>query len=277
MANDDSVKLRAIEKADFVSHMNRHYSAVPSSFPVALPTPPISKAAFKRLLREAPCLFNQVNETATPRSIVHFCELTLGTPILSQNAWDAFLLQHPTQGPSFQYPLHGRSGDGGTVMELICSEILTNEGIPEMPTTPEGWPNWQMPGHALLNAAELRRWKALGDILIPCSPTNLIISVKTQSARERLLYSGNSIEGVGFGFFDQPNEFWTVSRMTLFKRMGFSAIYLPDHTHSAVLSHLEEKGTIVHATNINGHDLYRPISQFGADMRRVIGKSSDLL
>ena len=68
--------------------------------------------------------------------------------------------------------------------------------------------------------------QALGDILIPCAPTNLIISVKSEVARERLLYSANSIEGIGFGFFKEPEEFWTSSRMSLYKRMGFTAIYM---------------------------------------------------
>lgn len=29
-----------------------------------------------------------------------------------------------------------------------------------------------------------------------------------------------------------------------------------------------------HAVNINGTDLYRPLSIFGEDMRRVVGRSS---
>lgn len=277
VAADPRVKLQQGEKAGFVAHMNSHYGVAPTTLASSRPLPPISVAARKRLLKEAPCLFNQLSENATPRAIIHFCELTLGTPIVASNAWDAFLIQHPTQGPSFMHSLHGRSGDGGTVMELLCSEVLTNEGIPEMPEASNGWPDWRMPGHALMNEGKLQRWKALGDILIPCAPTNLIISVKTQSARERLLYSSNSIEGIGFGFFDQPNEFWTVRRMTLFKRMGFSAIYLPDDTYAAVMAHLSSHGTAVHATNINGAALYRPISIFGEDMRRVVGRSSDML
>jgi hypothetical protein len=52
------------------------------------------------------------------------------------------------------------------------------------------------------------------------------------------------IEAVGFGFFDQPKESWSQSRMNLFKRMGFTAIYLPDSAHAAltariVSSHLQ--------------------------------------
>ena len=277
VAQDERVKLRDAEKPGFVTHMNQHFGTQPTRKASKKHLPPISGAALDRLLKQAPCLFNQMDKRASPRAIVHFCELTLGRALVPQNAWDAFLIQHPKQGAPFRFGLNGRSGDGGTVMELLCSEILTNSGIPEMPLDEENWPIWSTPGHALLNEGKFRRWKALGDILIPCSPTNLIISVKTQSARERLLYSSNSIEGIGFGFFDQPEEFWTVSRMTLFKRMGFSAIYLPDGTHAVVMSHLQAEATTVHATNINGSDLYRPISVFGLDMLRVVGRSSDLL
>ena len=119
--------------------------------------------------------------------------------------------------------------------------------------------------------------KALGDILIPCAPTNLVISVKSEAARERLLYSANSIEGIGFGFFSQADEFWTVSRMSLYKRMGFSAIYMPKNTYDLVSAHLREENTERHAVNINGSNLYRPLDRFGDDICRVVGRSSALL
>lgn len=277
VACDEAVKLQASEVAAFVTHMETHYTTHLAAAPSQHPLPPITAAALKRLLREALCLFNQIDKPATPSAIVHFCELSLGSKIDSRNAWEAFLFQHPKQGSDFVHGLNGRSGGGGTVMELLCSEILTNAGIPRMPLDADGWPKWAIPGHALLNEGKLGRWKALGDILVPCAPTNLVISVKTQSARERLLYSSNSIEGIGFGFFNQPNEFWTVSRMTLFKRMGFTAIYLPDHTHAEILKKLRSDKTEVHNTNVSGSALYRSIQDFGGDILNVVGKSSDLL
>jgi hypothetical protein len=139
------------------------------------------------------------------------------------------------------------------------------------------WPVWEMPGHVLLNEGKMSSLKALGDILVPCAPTNLIISVKSEVARERLLYSANSIEGIGFGFFKEPQEFWTRSRMTLYKRMGFTAIYMPDGTHADVMAKVGLDGTTKHAVNINGTDLYRPLSSFGEDMKQVVGRSSALL
>ena len=162
-------------------------------------------------------------------------------------------------------------------MEMLCSEVLTNVGIPEMSTDATGWPKWIMPGHILLNEGRMSSLQALGEIMIPCGPTNLLILIKSEVARERLLYSANSIEGIGFGFFKEPQEFWTQSRMTLYIRMGFSAIYMPDHTLAEVVNFIVSNGTESHAVNINGTALYRPLSCFGDDMLRVVGKSSFLL
>jgi hypothetical protein len=157
---------------------------------------------------------------------------------------------------------------------MLCSEALESAGILRMPLDATGWPVWTMPGHVLLNEGRMSDLRAFGDILIPCAPTNIVISVKSEAARERLLYSSNAIEGVGFGFFNQPREFWTRKRMGLFKRMGFSAIYMPAATHQAVVTHLNAAGTSGHAVNVNGTALYRPLDAFGADMARVVGKSA---
>lgn len=162
-------------------------------------------------------------------------------------------------------------------MEMLCSEVLANAGIPPMELDNDRWPKWQMPGHILLNEGRMSDLQAFGDILIPCGPTNLVISVKSEVARERLLYSSNSIEGVGFGFFKEANEFWTESRMNLYKRMGFSAIYLPNDTHTEIIDKLKGDGTTDHAVNVNGTDLYRPVTIFADDMMRVVGKHSLLL
>jgi hypothetical protein len=270
------IKLQAKEKPGFQAHMALHFNSVPAA-PASKPPPPISGAALSRLLAQAPCLYNQLDVPASARAIVHFCELTLGVPITSENVMDAFLVQHPNKGPAFNPGPLRRSANGGGIMEMLCSELLTNSNIPLMSNDEGGWPRWSMPGHVLLNEGQLRRWKALGDILVPCAPTNLVISIKSEAARERLLYSSNSIEGVGFGFFSDASEFWTVSRMTLFKRMGFSAIYMPGDTCQQVMEHLELQGTTQHAININGRPLYRPFAEFGDDMKRVVGRSSDEL
>ena len=116
--------------------------------------------------------------------------------------------------------------------------------------------------------------KTYGDILIPCAPTNILISVKTETAKERLLVSGNRFESIGFGFFKEPSEFWAESRIKMYKRMGFSVIYMPDTTVQAIYERLNEQGKRDVAININGTNLYRPLHEFGTDMRKVAGKSS---
>ncbi|WP_155905090.1 hypothetical protein [Methylopila sp. M107] len=188
----------------------------------------------------------------------------------------AFDVQHP-QAYAFNPGPYGTPRNGGLIMELLCSEVLTNAGIPAMAAPQRQWPEWQMPGHVLLNEGRMSSLKAFGDILIPCAPTNLIISVKSQAARERLLYSANSIEAIGFGFFQEADEFWTPRRMVLYKRMGFSAIYMPSETYDELMDHIVTEGHEDFSVNVNGTPLYRPITAFSDDMLRVVGRSSALL
>lgn len=257
--------------------MNQHFGGPPThpGVPRALP-PNVPAAVLSRLMQACPCLFNQFDRTPSARAVVHFCELTLGTPVTAANVHQAFLIQHPG-APAFNPGPLRAAARGGTVMEMLCSEVLASAGIPAMTAGPDRWPVWQMPGHVLMNEGRMQTLQALGDILIPCAPTNLVISVKSEAARERLLYSANSIEGIGFGFFKEPEEFWTASRMSLYKRMGFTAIYMPDATCDAVMQRVSADGHERHAVNINGTALYRPLSLFAEDMVRVVGRSSALL
>lgn len=270
------LKVRAAHKPLLKAWLSQHLAAAPAHPAIAIATPPagVPQAVIGRLLHLCPCLFNQIDEPATAEATVHFCELTLGQPITSANVHGAFLVQHPG-APGYNPGPIKPCSSGGDVMEMLCSEVLAAAGIPPMPPDADGWPVWTMPGHVLMNRGAMSRLKALGDILVPCAPTNLVISVKSEAARERLLYSANSIEGIGFGFFKHANEFWTTRRMSLFKRMGFTAIYMPDETHALVQQHIAEHDQDSYAVNINGTALYRPLSTFGDDMRRVVGKSSD--
>ncbi len=271
------IRLRPSLHAEAATWMAQRFNGPPSHPGNARSLPPgIANAVIGRLMHLCPCLFNQVDKAPTPRAVVHFCELTLGAAVTSANVHEAFLIQHPS-APGFNPGPLRECARGGTVMEMLCSEVLASAGIPAMPPGPDRWPDWQMPGHVLLNEGRMKSLQALGDILIPCAPTNLVISVKSEAARERLLYSANSIEGIGFGFFKEPEEFWTASRMALYKRMGFTAIYMPDQTFAQVMQKVSEDGNDRHAININGTALYRPLSIFAEDMVRVIGRSSALL
>jgi hypothetical protein len=274
---DPYLNLPPKDQAEVANWLNVHFASGPTMPPTPRQRPAMAEAALMRLLMLCPCLFNQIDIATTATAVVHFCELTLGQRITALNVHAAFFVQHPKLLPHFDPAPIQPCANGGAVMEMLCSEVLASAGIPPMPPDSEGWPRWEMPGHVLLNKGKMSRLQALGDILIPCAPTNLIISVKSEVARERLLYSANSIEGIGFGFFKEPQEFWTSSRMSLYKRMGFTAIYMPDGTHKAVMDRVLEAGKERHAVNINGTALYRPFTVFADDMRRVIGKSSALL
>lgn len=269
-----TMRVRPSDKGPLLALLNSNFSKKPSNPPKHLGVPTPNQGLLKRLLAHCPCLHNQIDVGATARAMVHFCELTLGCRIDATNVHDAFLIQHPGKGPAFDPAPLAPGGDGGTIMEFLCSEVLRSVGIPPMKLDGQNWPIWQMPGHVLLNEGKMNALRAFGDILIPCAPTNLVISVKSEAARERLLYSSNAIEGIGFGFFKEPEEFWTESRMALYKRMGFSVIYMPEETHNAVISHVRRAKTERHAVNINGTELYRPLNMFGEDMKRVIGRSS---
>lgn len=276
VVDEPYMRLTGKRRTNVLSALDAYFSAAPTGTPIKQP-PPAAGETLGRLFELCPCLFTQIDERITASGVVHLCELTLGEPITSANAYQAYLVQHPKEGPPFKYPANRLSERGGDVMEMLCSEVLTNAGIPAMVARRGEWPVWRMPGHILMNNGNMQVLKALGDVLIPCAPTNLIVSVKTEAAKERLLYSANSIEGIGFGFFKHAKEFWTTSRMMLFKRMGFAAIYLPDHVCAAIWSKLATESREQYAVNINGTALYRPLSTFGDDMNKVVGKSSTLL
>lgn len=269
------LKLRpGLEKSALLASLDSLFGEAPSNPARPRPAPTANAAALRRLLRACPCLYNQVGLPPSAPAIVHLCELSIGGAITDANVTAAFNVQHP-RAPSWAYPpARDFTGMGGTIMELLCSEVLTSAGIPAMALGAEGWPVWGMPGHILLNEGKMNDLKALGDILIPCAPTNLVISVKSEKAKERLLYSANSIEGIGFGFFDTPSEFWTRRRMQLYKRMGFSAIYMPDFTLEKLTAKLDTEGNRQYAVNINGTELYRPLTRFCADMHMVVGRSA---
>lgn len=274
VAGHVDVRASVGQRAALVAALDANFARAPSNPPIVAAPPTGNQALLKRLMSACPCLFNQVTGiTATPRAVAHLCEISLNARITSANVHQAFLVQHPNS-PGFTAPPVIPCTDGGGVMEMLCSEALESAGILRMKLDAAGWPVWTMPGHTLLNEGRMNALRAFGDILIPCGPTNIVISVKSEAARERLLYSSNAIEGVGFGFFNQPQEFWTQERMGLFKRMGFSAIYMPAGTHQAVMSHLTGAGTAGRAVNVNGTALYRPLDDFGADMARVVGKSA---
>ena len=257
----DVLGVKGLARADLLANLQTGFGPLsPGTNAFLAPLPTTNVTLLKRLLALCPCLATQLSPhkdvPMTSRATVHLCELTLGGRINSANAHNAFLVQQPKKGPPFKYEPLKQCGDGGGVMEMLCSEVLVSAGVARMEPAQDGpgagWPAWEMPGHILLNEGKMRAHKAFGDILVPCAPTNVVVSVKNEKARERLLYSSNAIEGVGYGFFDEPQEFWSPSRMALYKRMGFSAIYMPVATLHSVMTEVASKGHDHHAVNING-------------------------
>lgn len=234
----------------------------------------LTSAPFERLLAACPCLYAQLEAKVTASAVVHLCEVTLNQVIRSENVYDAFLIQHPSNGEHFRYPPRMPGASGGDIMEKLCSEVLTNHGVPIMDLDAIGWPMWGHKHHLSLNDGAMRDLKLYGDILIPCAPHNLLISVKSEAARERFVVSGNRLESVGFGFFNDASEFWTQNRIRMLKRWGFLAVYMPSGTHNEIIAHLATEGHNGQNQNINGTPLFRSLEQFGPDMERVAGKLS---
>jgi hypothetical protein len=269
VVNDPRLSVNPNERVGLLTQLNTlALNIIGNAYPLQI----TNRQLLKRLLEWLPCLYTQINKPTSAKAIVHLCEITLGVRINSANVNNAFIIQNPSDSSiTFSIPPQFHRGAAGDISEALCSEVLTNEGLPELPIGADGWPILNH-GHISLNKGKMIEVKAFGDILIPCAPSNLIISVKTQAAKERLLYSANMIEGVGFGFFNDPSEFWTPSRMNLFKRMGFTAIYLPDRVHREIIAELQRRGRISLAINVNGRDLYRPLSRFGSEMVHIAGK-----
>lgn len=271
VVDDTSLSVSQNDRDQLIGSLN----SIGPNFGVPRPIPTRNRALLNRLLKHCPCLFTQIEETITADGVVHLCEIALNARIDSENVQEAFKIQHPGDGDyGFKHvPLVPGAGVG-SITEGLCSEVLDNEGIPHVELDSEGWPVWKSTCHISLNKGKMNALKTYGDILIPCAPTNILISVKTEAARERLLVSGNRFESIGFGFFNEPHEFWAESKIKMYKRMGFTAIYMLDSTVEAIYERLNEQGKRDVAININGTNLYRPLHQFGSDMRKVAGKSS---
>jgi hypothetical protein len=110
------------------------------------------------------------------------------------------------------------------------------------------------------------KWNWMADFSILGHPFNLLVSVKSFKAKERLLVSGSGnilSPTVGWGLFDDPGE-WTEDRTRLYLFRSFIAIYLPRvlYKHTPVASR--------RINNINGRPFLRIINQFMDDLTASI-------
>lgn len=137
------------------------------------------------------------------------------------------------------------------------SERLCRYGLEAAVTGPNGGTYDRMP----------RYWKWVGDFYLLGEPFNIIISVKSFTARDRLLASGSGnllSPTIGWGLFNQPDEF-TYERVVSYAYRGFMAIYAP-----AALIHALPANVLAF-TNINGNALMRDLADFVPNIQHIMG------
>lgn len=133
------------------------------------------------------------------------------------------------------------------------SERLCRYGLEAAVSGPNGGFFTRMP----------RYWKWVGDFYLLGDPFNVIISVKSFTARDRLLASGSGnllSPTIGWGLFNEPEEF-SYERVVSYAYRGFAAIYAP----AALMQALP--ADVAAFTNINGRPLVRDLANLVADIQ----------
>lgn len=139
-------------------------------------------------------------------------------------------------------------GTTGTITDRICEWAL------------------QIVGEDIFYRLTKKEVKWLGDYGLLGYPLNIIVSVKSFKAKERLLMSGTGsqlVPTIGFGLFDDSSEF-SVARLTSYRLRGFLAIYMPQSTLDQLPIHSQE------FLNWNSTVLLRPCQQLPLDLERSI-------
>lgn len=106
-------------------------------------------------------------------------------------------------------------------------------------------------------------WNWMADFSILGHPFNLLVSVKSFKAKERLLVSGsgnNLSPTVGWGLFNDSDE-WTPDRTKIYLFRSFIAIYMPSTLYSSV------SRTSKAINNINAKPFLRKIDDFMVDIQ----------
>lgn len=106
--------------------------------------------------------------------------------------------------------------------------------------------------------------KWLGDYALLGYPLNVIVSVKSFKAKERLLMSGTGsqlVPTIGYGLFDDANEF-SADRLISYRMRGFLALYMPTPT----IAKLNQAA--LDFKNWNGSSLIRSIEEFPLDIEK---------
>ncbi|MFC1970702.1 hypothetical protein ACFLV0_02025 [Chloroflexota bacterium] len=142
----------------------------------------------------------------------------------------------------------------GTISERLC-ELGLKTAVPDQYKIMRG------------------EWKWIGDFLILGDPFNVIVSVKSFKAKERLMSSGSGhvlSPTIGWGLFNDKRE-WSPSRTRSYLLRGFIAIYLPKDLYRQLPK--ESKGI----TNLNGRKFVRRLDAFTSDLHlALLGNRVDI-
>lgn len=109
-------------------------------------------------------------------------------------------------------------------------------------------------------------WKWIGDFSVLGNPFNLIISVKSFKAKERLMASGSGnilSPTIGWGLFNDPSE-WTENRIKGYLFRAFIGIYMP----IILLNALPQESRDI--LNINGKPFLRSVNTFSDDLQNAL-------
>ena len=134
----------------------------------------------------------------------------------------------------------------GTISERICGWALDA-------ALPDGF---------FRNTSNEDKW--LGDYIMLGAPFNVVISVKSYKAKERLLVSGSGsllVPTIGWGLFDDPTEF-KLERLKNYLYRGFIAIYMPKSTLKLLDSDSKK------LENTHKEIFIRPIENLISDIRK---------
>ncbi len=134
----------------------------------------------------------------------------------------------------------------GTISERLCELALRA----------------QVPGYSRIT----EEWNWMADFSLLGKPFNLLVSVKSFKAKERLLVSGSGnilSPSVGWGLFDDINE-WTEDRVRKYLYRGFIGIYMPTNLYGQLSAQSRR------VNNINGKRLLRKIENFMRDLDNAL-------
>lgn len=199
----------------------------------------------QNLERANECCSQLVSEVSAPRLRKFIRETVTDNGALkplTEAELIAFLV-----GPYAQYAKAASSGlvsRAGSLNEGLIRQALEADQVKALKTGTEGNADVQ------IVAPELS------------PPQTLNVEIKSYGARERLLrgLQDCNTPKVGVGFFNKASEF-NSSRTSQLLGTNASAIYLPASTYAALEQTTKER------QNAQGGVFYRPLNQFGTDMK----------